>query len=414
MPNILEVIRELKFLQSKQTAGTASAADLARIPELQAFMSGQKKLDSAPAGAPARPPARPAPAPARSAPAGVRPAEPVAEQTVRSAHVPKAPPAPARAAEPEPDANAFSLSLDDDLASALGEVSEPGDSRDGSRLAATTHSARDEELSNPFAISLDDAGLTEDDLPDDSAAARTTYAVDDEVSAAGDKAADNPFALEVPDDLENLDLVADNQGGLTHELDESELDGTADGGDPYRVDLKQDFAKKLEAADGSEAGAAPSTQGPKGTPVVPDAHYAKIAATDASVIVQFRDGRLAKGAASAFSPQTPAFTLNQLVAGKPPMAVKLEDCLTVRFVRGYNAGGGAAAPVPPKGAGPAAVTAGQRVSVKLLDGETLVGNALPHKEGESFILVPAVTTGNVRRVWVSARAVRTLAKRPTA
>ncbi|HVO30597.1 MAG TPA: hypothetical protein VMV18_07670, partial [bacterium] len=99
----------------------------------------------------------------------------------------------------------------------------------------------------------------------------------------------------------------------------------------------------------------------------------------------------------------------QQLPGKPAVAIKLEDCLTVRFVRAYNKGAGAGLPFP-KDARP--VQQGEKALVKLLDGETLVGNVLPHKEGEPFILIPAVATGNVRRIWVSAKAVRSYTKLP--
>ena len=63
----------------------------------------------------------------------------------------------------------------------------------------------------------------------------------------------------------------------------------------------------------------------------------------------------------------------------------------------------------PFAAGPAPAT-GERVSVKLLDGETIVGIAMPHTPGEPFFVVPAVATGNVRRIWISPKAVRTATK----
>src|SRR3954464_14215970 len=77
MPNILEVIKDLKALQAKEAAGTATVADKARIKELQGYMSGSKKPDPAPAGPPVRPPAaapvgaKPAPVPAAAKPAPV-------------------------------------------------------------------------------------------------------------------------------------------------------------------------------------------------------------------------------------------------------------------------------------------------------------------------------------------------------
>ena len=395
MPNILEVIRDLKVLQTKESAGTATAADKARIKELQGYMSGQKKPDPAPAAPPMRPPAG---TPKVSPPPVAKPA-PVASPIVPRAAVA---PAAAKPKSGEPDGGAFALSLDDDLMNALGEV-DLGE--DVAPVNSSTNAAEDLDLSNPFAIKLDDVELEED--PDESDAARTTFEVDEEPSMAGVRSGDNPFALEVPDDLEQIDLPEDNQGGVTHELADDEVDDLAVDGDAFKVKMKDDFARTLEKSDG-RGSAAPAAQGPKGSPLVPDAHYEKIVATDASVVVQTRDGRLAKGVAGAFAPQAPSFTLNQLVPGKPPVAIKLEDCLTVRFVRGYNANASAAAPFPPK----PAPGAGERVSVKLLDGETLVGNALPHKDGEPFILVPAVTTGNVRRIWISAKAVRTVTKLP--
>jgi hypothetical protein len=216
----------------------------------------------------------------------------------------------------------------------------------------------------------------------------------------------------VPEGLDDLDLAEDNQGGVTHEMEEDELDDVAAaGGDPFKVNVNAGFAKALDKADakGATAGAAPTAQ-MKGTPMVPDAHYEKLSATDNSVIVQLRDGRIGKGQAGAFSPAAPSFTLNQLVPGKPPAAIKLEDCLTVRFVRTYNGGGAASTPFPAKPA-PGPVAAGEKMQVQLLDGEKLVGNVLPHKDGDSFILLP-VAGGNVKRIWVSAKAVRAKTKIP--
>lgn len=305
------------------------------------------------------------------------------------------------------DDNPFALSLDGDLADALGGVEQEDDH---SRASATTHAVADDDdgadANNPFALDLAAAGIEATDEPDDSDAAKTTFEVEDESSARASDA--NPFALEVPEGLDQLDLPEDNEGGVTHELGEDETDDAAVEADPYKVTLKDDFAKALDKADGKGTAAqAPSAQ-MKGTPMVPDAHYEKLPANDASVVVQLRDGRIGKGQAGGFSPMAPSFTLNQLQPGKPPIAVKLEDCLTVRFVRAYNGGGSCATPFPAKPA-PGPATPGEKVQVQLLDGEKLIGTALAHKEGDSFILLP-VPGGNVKRVWVSAKAVRAKTK----
>lgn len=450
MPNILEVIRELKGLQAKQSAGVASAADLARIQELQGFMQGSRKPDPAPVAPPPRPPAGAAAPPVRTAtPASpsnaptqpaVRavPASPSNAPTVPAVRavppvsapvaVPTAPsrpapasmpapsapavPPPARAAapaavparkapDPQPDENAFKIDLGGDLLSAFGDA-DPGDEpiTDADR---TTHAAG-EDVDNPFALSFDEAELG-DDGPDESHGARTSFEIGDDDVAAASASDDNPFALSVPDELENLDLGEGDGPNETHELEESELDGIASEGDPFRVSLSGDFAEALEKADGSAAQAAPA-RGPKGTPMVPDAHYASLKANDQSVVVFLRDGRMGKGVAAAFTPTAAAVTLNQLLPGKPPIAIKLEECMTIRFVRDYNGPLTAAEPFPPKAPPAAGGVAGERVVVKLLDGETLVGTAMPHKPGESFFLVPAVNTGNVRRIWIAAKAVR--------
>lgn len=402
---MLDVIRELKALQGKQNAGQATPADVAKIAELQDYMTGKKKPDAAPAGPPIRPPAMKPAAPAAPPP---KPAAPPA-----AAAAP--PPKPAAAAAPapkpragEPDASAFALSLDADLMDELGEV-DPG-SDDHSRAAATTF-----EVSEPggdpnaFALDLAAGGIEPDDYEsDESDAAKTTFAVEDEpVGQASDA---NPFALEIPDGLADLDLAEDNTGNVTHELEEGELDDAAVEDDPFKVKLKDDFAKALDKTDGKSAGgAAPSAQ-MKGMPMVPDAHYEKLQATETSVVVQLRDGRIGKGVAGAFSPMTPQFTLNQLVPGKTPAAIKLEDCLTVRFVKTYNGGGSAATPFPAKPA-PGPATPGEKLQVQLLDGEKIVGTALAHKEGDSFMLIP-VPGGNVKRMWISAKAVRARTKLP--
>jgi hypothetical protein len=404
MPNMLDVIRELKALQGKQNAGQATPADVAKIAELQDYMTGKKKPDAAPAGPPIRPPAG---KPAAAAPA----APPPRAAAPAAAAAPPAPrPAAAPAAKPragEPDASAFALSLDADLMEELGEVDQ-GD--DNSRAAATTF-----EVSEPggdpnaFALDLAAGGIEPDDFDaDESDAAKTTFAVDDEpVGKASDA---NPFALEIPEGLADLDLAEDNTGNVTHELAEGELDDAAVEDDPFKVKLKDDFAKALDKADAKGAGGAAPTSQMKGTPMVPDAQYEKLQATETSVVVQLRDGRIGKGVAGAFSPMSPQFTLNQLVAGKTPAAIKLEDCLTVRFVRTYNGGAGAATPFPAKPA-PGPVTPGEKLQVQLLDGEKIVGTALAHKEGDSFMLIP-VPGGNVKRMWISAKAVRAKTKLP--
>jgi len=414
MPNMLDVIRELKALQSKERAGVASPSDVAKIAELQDYMTGKKKPDAAPA-APVRPPAGGAkPTPPPSAPVAPKPVPaPAAAPTTRAAAPPAPAPAPA-AAKPRPgeaDAGAFALSLDADLMDELGDVDQ---GEDRNRASATTFevSEPDGDLDNPFALDMAAGGIDPEDFDDgsgDSDAAKTTFEVGEEPSARGSDA--NPFALEIPDDLNDLDLAEDNQGGVTHELEESELDDAAVDDDPFKVKLKDDFAKKLDKADGTGANAAgaPSAQ-MKGTPMVPDAHYEKLPAAETSVVVQLRDGRIGKGVAGAFSPMTPQFTLNQLVQGKTPASIKLDECLTVRFVKAYNAGGNAATPFPAKPA-PGPVTPGEKLQVQLLDGEKIIGTALAHKEGDSFMLIP-VPGGNVKRMWISAKAVRAKTKLP--
>lgn len=398
MPNFLEVIRELKALQAKQTSGRASPADLARIAELQAYTQGQKKPDPAPVAPPPRPPAVP---PAAAAPAPRPAAAPAA--AARPAAAPAAAARPRQAAaEPEPDGNAFSLSLDGDLMAELGSVGDGEDPLAGAAVSASTHATGEiEDDANPFAISLDDSSLAAALEEDDSHAAKTTFEVEEEPVAKASGA--NPFALEIPEGLEGIG-IDDGEGGVTHEVGEEDLAETADAGDPYKVALAADFEKKLAKSDGSGA-AAPAKQ-PVGQPLVPDAHYEKLAANDNSVVVFMRDGRMAKGVAGGFTNVAPTFSLNQLVPGKPPVAIKLEDCLTVRYVRAYNGPLDAAKPFA---AGPAPVT-GERVSVKMLDGETIVGTAMPHKPGEPFFVVPAVGTGNVRRIWISPKAVRAATK----
>lgn len=353
--------------------------------------------------------ARPAVPGSGSPAAGARPAVP-APAAKPAVQAPR-PAAPALPSQPVPsDDNPFALSLDGDLADALGVVE---DEDDHSRAAATTHAVEgvddEREDSNPFALDLAAAGIEATDELDDSDAAKTTFEVDEEPAAR--PGAENPFALEVPEGLDQLDLSEDNEGGVTHELGEGETDDAAVEEDPYKVTLKEDFAKALDTADakGATAAQAPSAQ-MKGAPIVPDAHYEKLQATDASVIVQLRDGRIGKGLAGAFSPMAPSFTLNQLQPGKPPISIKLEDCLTIRFVRAYNGGGSCATTFPAKPA-PGPVTPGERVQVQLLDGEKLIGTALAHKDGESFILLP-VPGGNVKRAWISAKAIRSKTKLP--
>lgn len=401
MPNMLDVIRELKALQGKQSAGQATPADLAKIAELQDYMTGKKKPDAAPAGPPIRPPAMKPAAPA----AQPSPPKPAAAAPPKPAAAPAAAAAPPRTRAPEPDNDAFALSLDADLMEELGGVDQ---SDDRSRAAATTFEVSEPggDADNPFALDLAAGGIEPDDFETD--AARTTFDVEEEPVAKASGA--NPFALEVPEGLDELDLVEDNSGNVTHELEDGELDGAAVDDDPYKVKLKDDFAKALDKSDGKGAGGgAPSAQ-MKGTPMVPDAHYEKLPAAETSVVVQLRDGRIGKGVAGAFSPMTPQFTLNQLVQGKPPAAIKLDECLTVRFVKAYNAGGAAATPFPAKPA-PGPVTPGEKVQVQLLDGEKIIGTALAHKEGDSFMLVP-VPGGNVKRMWISAKAVRAKTKLP--
>lgn len=440
MANLMEVMRELNSLQAKNREGKATPQEQARIKQLQAELvkpqpatapprapapSGVKPAPAAPAAparpaaAPVAPAARPVPAPAAArpaapaAPSAARPAAPVAPAAARPAVPAAKPPAPApRPAPPkpapkagEPDESAFALSLDSDLMGALGGTEEE-DPLAGSAAAATTHAIGEVgDDANPFAIKLDDS-LAGADESDDSDAAKTTFAVDEEVEAKAGSA--NPFALEVPDELEQIDLPEDNQGGVTHEIGDDDVGSAQEGAGHHQLELKKDFAQAVDKADGSGAAGAPAA-GPKGTPMVPEAHYAKMQANDASVLVQLRDGRLAKGISGAFSPMSPGFTLNQLVPGKPPVQIKLEECLTVRFIRDYNKPAVAGAPFPPKPA-PGPATPGEKAAVKLLDGETIVGTVLPHKPGESFMLIPAVPTGIVKRMWISAKAVRSYTK----
>ena len=399
---MLDVIRDLKTLQAKERAGQATPSDLAKIAELQDYMTGKKKPDAAPA-APVRPPAGGA-KPASPPPAPVPKPAPAAAPTTRAA----TPPAPS-AAKPKPgeaDASAFALSLDSDLMEELGGVDQ---GEDRTRAAATTFEVSEpgQSLDNAFALDMAAGGIDPEDFDDSTDAAKTTFEVGDEPSGKASGA--NPFALEVPEGLDELDLAEDNQGGVTHEMEEDELDDAAVDDDPFKVKLKDDFAKKLEKADASGAGAAgaPTAQ-MKGTPMVPDAHYEKLPAAETSVMVQLRDGRVGKGVAGAFSPMTPQFTLNQLVPGKTPASIKLDECLTVRFVKAYNAGGNAATPFPAKPV-PGAITPGEKVQVQLLDGEKVIGTALAHKEGDSFMLIP-VPGGNVKRMWISAKAVRAKTK----
>src|SRR5207249_3257816 len=107
---------------------------------------------------------------------------------------------PTKGGPRDPDSGAFSLSLDPGLMNELGTV-DPGDR--GTRAAATTHSlGEDEAAASPLSVRLDSSGMV--DEPDDSHGAKTTFAVDEEPQAKAGSA--NPFAMEVPDELEKVDL----------------------------------------------------------------------------------------------------------------------------------------------------------------------------------------------------------------
>src|SRR5579859_3783843 len=169
--DLLAVMQQLKALQMKPNK---SPADEAKIKELQAaLLKPQPKDPKAPptrTPMPSRPGASP---PTGAAPS--RPAPPVAAKPVAPRPAAPASPAPPRPPAGVPDADAFKL--------------------------------------NVKGLSVEDG----EEAPEETDAAKTTHEIGDADIGEGRSGGD-AFSLQVPDDLEKIDLPEDEEGGVRHEV----------------------------------------------------------------------------------------------------------------------------------------------------------------------------------------------------
>ncbi|GAB4222244.1 MAG: hypothetical protein Kow0062_18730 [Acidobacteriota bacterium] len=123
------------------------------------------------------------------------------------------------------------------------------------------------------------------------------------------------------------------------------------------------------------------------------------------VVVHRADGTILKGITHDFQPGVREFHLLPAEGGGVPQRVALDEIKGVFFVRDWL---GNREYDPPPGFGPAPVR-GRRAVVTFEDGEVIHGSTPDFDESApGFTLYPSDPEDNNVRIWVSARAVRSI------
>jgi hypothetical protein len=122
------------------------------------------------------------------------------------------------------------------------------------------------------------------------------------------------------------------------------------------------------------------------------------------IVARFADGRVLKGTTQDFAPAKDAFHVITSEGGAQPIKVPLADLKAVFFVKDlignphYNDSKEFLRTLP-----------GTRLRVTFIDGEEIVGASPAYQpDGPGFFIVPADPQSNNDRVFVVAKAVRSV------